>query len=358
MDFVTDLLESNRCTNLMVITDRLGKGVILEPMSTIEAKDVARVFLRTFYRQHGLPAAIVSDRGSQFTSALWKRVCQLLGIVRRLSTAYHPETDGATERMNQTIETYLRTYVNKEQSDWTDLIPIAELAINNRDAHSTGVSPFFLMHGYHVEPLQVEDAPRDISTPRGPIQQGDLIVRQLREAREWAQTAMAVAQQEQEEAANRKRQQAPQFRVGDKVWLDLRNVRTTRPSKKLDWKNAKYTVIEAIGSHSYRLDTPREIHNVFHSNLLRSASTDPLDSQVTDDSQPEPVLVGDEEEYEIEGILDDRSIRRGRGSQKQYLVKWAGYIEPTWEPANALKDTAALDAYERASFEGGDTVTG
>ena len=146
--------------------------------------------------------------------------------------------------------------------------------------------------------------------------------------------------------------------MGDKVWLDLRNVRTTRPSKKLDWKNAKYTVIEAIGSHSYRLDTPREIHNVFHSNLLRSASTDPLDSQVTDDSQPEPVLVGDEEEYEIEGILDDRSIRRGRGSQKQYLVKWAGYIEPTWEPANALKDTAALDAYERASFEGGDTVTG
>ena len=100
MDFVTDLLESNRCTNLMVITDRLGKGVILEPMSTIEAKDVARVFLRTFYRQHGLPAAIVSDRGSQFTSALWKRVCQLLGIVRRLSTAYHPETDGAIERMN------------------------------------------------------------------------------------------------------------------------------------------------------------------------------------------------------------------------------------------------------------------
>ena len=186
VDFITDLPESEKCTNLMVITDRLGKGIILEPMRTIEAKDVARVFLRIFYRQHGLPTAIVSDRGSQFTSILWKRICYLLGIVRRLSTAYHPETDGATERMNQTVETYLRTYINGKQDNWVDLIPMAELAINNRDAHSTGVSPFFLAHGYHVEPLQLEETPRDVREPRGPIQLADAIVRQLQEAREWA----------------------------------------------------------------------------------------------------------------------------------------------------------------------------
>lgn len=358
VDFVTGLPESKGCTNLMVITDRLGKGILLEPMRTIEAKDVARIFLQTFYRQHGLPAAIVSDRGTQFVSTLWKRVCQLLGITRRLSTAYHPETDGATERMNQTVETYLRTFTNGSQDNWADLIPMAELAINNRDAHSTGVSPFFLTHGYHVEPLQLEEAPRNIQEPRGPIQQADLIVRQLREAREWAQTSMAVAQQEQEEAANRTRQQAPQFRVGDKVWLDLRNVRTTRPSKKLDWKNAKYTVTEVVGSHSYRLNTPPGIHNVFHSNLLRTASTDPLDSQVSDDTQPAPVIIGDEEEYEVEKILKDRTLRRGKGSQKQYLVKWTGYAEPTWEPATALENTAALDAYESPFPERGGDVTG
>jgi hypothetical protein len=327
-------------------------------MRTIEAKDVARVFLRTFYRQHGLPAAIVSDRGTQFVSALWKRVCQLLKIVRRLSTAYHPETDGATERMNQTVETYLRTFVNGQQDNWADLLPMAELAINNRDAHSTGVSPFFLAHGYHVEPLQLEETLESVRKPRGPIQQADLIVRQLKEAREWAQTVMAVSQQEQEEVANRTRQQAPQFREGDKVWLNLRNVRTTRPSKKLDWKNAKYTVTEVIGSHSYRLNTPTGIHNVFHSDLLRTASTDPLDSQVTDDSQPGPMMVGNEEEYEIERILKDRTVRKGRGSQKQYLVKWTGYAEPTWEPASALQDVAALDTYERSLDEGGGIVMG
>ena len=358
VDFITGLPESEGYTNLMVITDRLSKGILLELMRITEAKDVARVFLRTFYRQHGLPAAITSDRGPQFVSALWKRICQLLGIVRRLSTAYHPETDGATERMNQTVETYLRTFVNGAQDNWVDLVPIAELAINNRDAHSTGVSPFFLTHGYHVEPLQLKETPQIARVPRGPIQQADLIVRQLQEAREWAQTSMAVAQQEQEEAANRTRQQAPQFRVGDKVWLDLRNVRTTRSSKKLDWKNAKYTITEVIGSHSYRLSTPPGIHNVFHSSLLRTASTDPLDSQKTDDTQPEPVIIGDQEEYEVEKILKDRVVRRGRGSQKQYLVKWAGYAEPTWEPASALQDVAALDAYEETFSERGGDVTG
>ena len=111
---------------------------------------------------------------------------------------------------------------------------------------------------------------------------------------------------------------------------------------------------EVIGSHSYRLNTPSNIHNVFHSDLLRTASTDPLDSQISDDSQPGPVIVGNEEEYEIEKILKDRIIRIGKGSRKQYLVKWTGYAEPTWEPADALEDTAALAAYE----ERGGNVTG
>ena len=100
-------------------------------------------------------------------------------------------------------------------------------------------------------------------------------------------------------------------RVGDKVWLALRNVRTTRQSKKLDWKNAKYTVIEVVGSHSYRLNTPTGIHNVFHSNLLRTASTDPLESQVLDDIQPNPIIVEDDEEYQIENLSATGSYGEG-----------------------------------------------
>jgi len=348
IDFIVELPLSEGCTDMMVITDRLGKGVMLEAMRDITAETVAKWFAKTYYRQHGLPRAIVSDRGKQFVGALWGRVCKLLGITRRLSTAYHPETDGSTERMNQTIETFLRTFVDYDQANWAGLLPHAELAINNRDATSTGVSPFFLSHGYHVEPVQLQDEVSEEGGGVSPIQTADDIVRKLRDAREYAQAVMATAQQLQEEVTNRKRDQAPEFKVGDKVWLNLQNIRTDRPTKKLDAKYAKYTVVEAIGSHSFRLDTPPGIHDVFHSKLLRLAATDPLPCQSQDDSQPQPQLVGDEDEYEIEQILDEKHVRRGRGISRKLLVKWKGYARSTWEPRSALEETSALEAWEES----------
>jgi hypothetical protein len=348
MDFIVDLPPSGGRTNIIVITDRLGKGVICDGLEDIQAETVAKWFVRNYYRRHYLPRAIVSDRGSQFTGLLWTRICNLLNIKRRLSTAYHPETDGSTERKNQELEAYLRTFVNHAQDDWYDMLPSAEIAINGKDAASTGVSPFFLEHGYHVDPLDVSE---ELSTPvrDSPIAAADRIVRKLQTAREWAQSAMTYAQQVQEENTNRYRQQSPSYKVGDKVWLDLTNIRTNRPSKKLDAKHAKYTVVEVVGSHSYRLNTPPGIHNVFHSKLLRPASYDPLPSQAQDDEQPPPQVVDDEEEWEVEEIRDEKVTKRGRRGQRkrQFLVKWKGYSMPTWEPYEALRDTAALDRWER-----------
>lgn len=268
VDFVVDLPPSEGCKNLLVITDRLSKGVILEPCNDMSAEWVAETFVRRFYRLHGLPTAIVSDRGTQFVSSLWKRVCQLLKIVRRVSTAYHPETDGATERMNQNVEVYIHTFVNYDQDNWTSLLPMAELAINNHDAASTGVSPFFLSHGYHMEPLQLFEEMGPVQSGKSLVQKVDQIVWKIKEATEWAQMAMAVAQQAQEETTNWKWQQSYDFKEGDKVWLNLKNVCTDRPCKKFDVKNAKYTIIKKISSHAFRLDTPLGIHNVFHSVML------------------------------------------------------------------------------------------
>ena len=146
-----------------------------------------------------------------------------------------------------------------------------------------------------------------------------------------------------ETQANRRRSPAPEFRVGDSVQLKLKNIKTDRPSKKLDWKNAKYRVIEVIGSHAVRLNTPPGIHNVFHIDLIRPASTDPLPSQVKDDEQPPAIVVDNEEEWLIEQILDERERRRGLGLQKEYLVKWTGYAQPTWESSRNLEDTVALE---------------
>ncbi|OJD09686.1 hypothetical protein ACJ73_10145 [Blastomyces percursus] len=142
---------------------------------------------------------------------------------------------------------------------------------------------------------------------------------------------------------NVRRDPAEQYKIGDSVSLNLKNMRTLRPSRTLDYRYAKYKVMEVLGSHNYRLDTPPGIHNVFHTSLLRRAITDPFPSQRTPDCQP-PGILGEhnELEWEIEKILAGRS--RGRGRQR--LVKWVAYDRPSWTAGSALAETAALDRWE------------
>jgi hypothetical protein len=158
---------------------------------------------------------------------------------------------------------------------------------------------------------------------------------------------MAEAQQEQERQANKNRKEARRYRVGDKVWLRIdKQYSTGRESRKLDWKNAKYTVLEVIDSHSVKLNTPPGPHPVFHVDRLRLASTDPLPSQTQDDAQPLPLQVEGEEEYVIEDIVAEQLKRRGRGWKLYYDVKWKGYHRTSLEPAENLEDTEALDRWE------------
>src|SRR6266480_2122984 len=353
MDFITGLppAQGTGETNCLVIVDRFSKGVMFEPVSDMSAEGTANTFIKRFYQYHGLPSAITSDRGSQWVNAFWKRVCQLLKIERRLSTAYHPETDGSTEQKNQVLEAYLSAFIAYTQEDWAEYLPSAELAINNRNAASTSISPFFMMHGYNVDPIQIDEEleERDENARLSPIARGERVVMKLTNARDWAEAAIAVAQQTQEQHANRHRQPAAQFKVGDKVWLNLKNVKTDRPSKKLDWRHAKYTITKVISSHAYELDVPPGIWNRFHVTLLHPAATDPLPSQRQDDNQP-PAISSDDDgnpEWEIEEILRARTHKRGRGQQRQVLVKWKGYASPTWEPLSALKHTLALIEFEQ-----------
>ena len=110
----------------------------------MDAETVAEIIIRRFYRQHGLFAIIISDRNRQFVNILWKRICKMFGIERRLSTVYHPQIDGTTERMNQTVETFLRIYNDFDPRNWVKFLFILEFVINNKNAVSTGISFFFL----------------------------------------------------------------------------------------------------------------------------------------------------------------------------------------------------------------------
>lgn len=125
-----------------------------------------------------------------------------------------------------------------------------------------------------------------------------------------------------------------------------RHMRTKRQNKKLDWKNAKYTVIQVVDNHTVKLDMPPGPHNVYHMDRLRLAASDPLPSQQDNDTQPEPIMVNGYEESVVEEIMAEK-IRKGeRGRSLCYEVKWAGYAITTWEPAVNLEDTVALDRWE------------
>ena len=107
-----DFPENNGCTVLVVITNQLNKDIIIKPLKDATVKMMVWMFIENILALHGLSHAITSDRGPQFVSDFWKRFCEILKMDRRLSTAYHPQTDGSTERMNSTIEVYLRAFIN------------------------------------------------------------------------------------------------------------------------------------------------------------------------------------------------------------------------------------------------------
>src|SRR5205814_8047210 len=132
MDFIGPLPKSRGFDTLFVVTDRLtGYTKIEATLQTATAKDIAELFHHTWYRQFGLPRTIVSDRDKLFLSKFWKEMHRLLNVKIKLSTAYHPETDGATERANKMIIEALRHYVNQRQTDWAKNLPHVEIVLTN-----------------------------------------------------------------------------------------------------------------------------------------------------------------------------------------------------------------------------------
>jgi hypothetical protein len=344
IDFITDLPAERRGDNryIMVITDRLLKSVVLEAMPNMEARKCAERFMQAWWRHHGFPRTLTSDRGGNWVSDFWAELCQLVGTERRLTTAYNPRSDGQVERWNQEIQAILRGVVNYAQTDWPSFLPGTMFAINNRQSSTHGMSPFYITHGYHPDPIQLVE-------PEHPSKGGAAaMVERWNEAQEVAQAAMGWAQEQMEAQANRTRRPAEQFRVGDRVWLDLRNIKSPRTSKKLSWTHAKFTVTAVPFPHVVELNVPTGIHPRFHVELVRRAASNPLPSQQLDDSQPGPLLeasMDEEEEWEIERVMRVEKTA-WRGTELPWaLVKWVGYVEPTWEPLDEVQHSDAFGRF-------------
>jgi len=170
MDFIEGLPLSDGHDTILVVVCRLTKMALFLPtFRDIDAEDLARIFLSQVFAKHGTPTDIVSDRGKHFISRFWRSLCQLLSIKANLSTTYHPETDGQTEQVNQILEQYLWVYVNYQQDDWVNLLPLAEFVYNNTSHSATMVTPFFANKGFHpklevsLEPV-VSDTAHQVAT--------------------------------------------------------------------------------------------------------------------------------------------------------------------------------------------------
>jgi hypothetical protein len=144
------LPESESHTQLTVVVDRFSKMAhFIALAESATTKDAAQAFLKEVWKLYRLPELIISDRDTKWTSEFWDRLCHLLGIKKRMSMSFHPQTDGQTERVNQTFETYLRTFSNYNQDDWYSLLPLAEFAYNNAVTQATQPTPFYTNYGYH-----------------------------------------------------------------------------------------------------------------------------------------------------------------------------------------------------------------
>ncbi|MBW0479931.1 hypothetical protein O181_019646 [Austropuccinia psidii MF-1] len=148
MDFITQLSLSNSFKSILVILDRLSKMVVFFPtMPSRTLLDLDHQFIKDIFSKHGLPSRFVIKRGSLFVSSFWTNLCQHLKISKDLPIAYHPETDGQTERVNQILEQNLQIYVSYHQDDWNTWLPLAEFSYNNSDHSSTKQTPIFTVYG-------------------------------------------------------------------------------------------------------------------------------------------------------------------------------------------------------------------
>jgi len=331
MDFITELPVSEGCDQLWVVIDRFTKMAHFVPLREKGAADLAKIFAREIWRFHGLPTDIVSDRDSRFTSEVWQELLKKLGIRPRMSTAFHPQTNGQTERLNQTIEAYLRSFVNHEQDDWVRLLPMAEFAYNNSVTVGNGISPFYANYGFHPRTL---DPPNENEEPLNPA--STAYAHWMQAVHKEAREGLEAAQERMRRYGEPNRKTPPAYQVGDLVMLSGRNIKTRRPSRKMDHKNhGPFQVERIITPVAVRLTLPRKwkIHNVFHVSLFEPYRT----SEKRAPRDPAKILweaddVEQSEEYDVEAV--EASREHGRGNRKRilYLVKWLGYDEKTEEP--------------------------
>ncbi len=359
IDFIGRLPVDNGFDCIATFTCRLNSEVRIVPCRyDMTADDFAELFFLHWYCENGLPVEIISDRDKLFMSRFWKALHRLTGVDLKMSTSYHPETDGASERTNRTVIQMLRYHVERNQTGWSRALPLIRFQIMSTPNASTGFAPFQLRNGAlpRVIPPLIRTATEPVSTAFGDVgESAKALLERIETDVLEAQDNLLLAKTHQAAAANDRRDPELPYKIGDRVLLstfhrqrDYMQRGDHRVTKFMMRYDGPYTVTSAHPETStYVLDLPEtmKIHATFHASLLRPYIESDLERFPSRaHAEPGPIMTPDGlEEYAVDRILDRR--RRGRGWQ--YLVRWQGYGpgSDSWLPGSEVRDLAALDTF-------------
>ena len=334
LDLITQLPKANGHDTILTIVDQgCSRATTFIPCNTtIMGEGVALLYLKHLFPWFRVPSKVISDRDPCFTSHFTQALTTKLSIGWNISMAFHPQTDRLTEHKNQWVEQYLCLYTSARQDDWDAWLPIATFVYNCWPNTTTKCSPHKVLLGYH--PSAAEE-PTSI-TNNETVESRHQLIKEHRTA--------AL------QALNNIAQTTPgsQHKVGDWVWLEAKHLALPYASAKLAPKHhSPFKIMREISPVAYQLELPRAwtIHDVFHSSLLM-----PYKETKEHRAQfqcPPPELIGNEEEYEVEQIINHR--HHGKQHQLQYLIWWKGYsaADDTWELADQVHTDDLVRKYHQ-----------
>ncbi len=325
MNFIIDLFDSSEYNAILTIICRLSKErhyiSCITDNEDITVEKTAEMLFQWVYWTHDLSSFIVSDRNSQFISILWKFLCKRLSISLRLFIAYHSQIDDQSERVNQNVKRYLRFFCSYMQNDWSKWLLMIEFVDNNVLFSVIFLILFFMNKNFHSRMSFDSDIIKYESTREHlQINRVKNISEQMNKTLIFAREALIKTRKQMMNQANKHRKKI-NYKIESKMFLNERNIIIARLFKKLDDKMLNSFKITDSVDFFYKLklsDTMR-IHDVFHSELLRSVVDDSLSDQKNEFSKS--IVINDEDEWKIDDILNSRRYRR----QLQYRVKWKSY---------------------------------